>query len=1477
MAERGAVSVVLAVFIATGFALPAEAAGAATFTVNAIDNTDDGSCDAVHCSLREAINAANANPSPAPDQDRIEFDLPGPAPHTISVGQSLGEHLPVVTDPVIIDGTTQAGYAGSPIVEISGSGTPFEIFWISGGHSTVRGLVLNRAATAIRLVGIGDNLIERNFIGTDVAGAAGLRGGIHGPDSPNTRILHNLIAGGPASDTIVMSSPGTILQANYIGTNATGTAAVGGGGVALCCDGNVVGGNRLLGEGNLISGLSGGISVGGASGVDEGPSDNRVQGNLVGTDASGTQLLANSGNGITVYGDRNIIGGSEAGEGNVVAGNIGDGVALFGNNNMVSGNRLGTDISGTKVDFGNVYGLAIEGDDNIVGGTDGSTPAGPCTGACNLISGNRGYGLVATGARTTVRGNFIGTDISGSKDVGNTASGVLINGEGDLVGGPGAAGNLISGNDATGAVIFSTDSRVEGNQIGTDVTGSLALPNSGDGLWLAGTDNVAGGVLPSSRNVISGNRGFGVELDGPRDALQMNYIGLDVSGDHAVPNMAGGVNVGGSDGIVVGAPGARNVISGNGGPGLSIHCCRQGITIQANFIGTDETGMHRRANAEDGIRFGNDDDVLVGGPPGAGNVISANGGDGVEIGPGGSRVSVLGNLIGTDATGAAGLGNGGAGVRAAGATIGAVVDGGRNIISANDGDGVVINGLVSVKGNFIGTDIGGTAALGNAGNGVSAPGGGGNQIGGRAHGEGNVISGNQLNGVLSGTDSAIEGNFIGSDVSGIVGLGNGLAGVRSTGLNARIGGSADGAGNVISGNRGPGVEVVAAFNSVEGNHIGTDLNATLDLGNAGHGVVVDLGGANRVGGLDLGAENVIRFNGGDGVAITGNVGNAILRNSISSNTGLGIDLDDDGVTLNDPGDPDASANFGQNFPVVTGITGGGTAVQGTLDSQSNTAYRIELFGNPECDPSGYGEGAKFLAATTVTTDGTGHATFVVSLADPVPAGSVVTATATDPGNNTSEFSACSDHVTEAPGRIVIRKVTNPSGGSQNFTFDPSYGVAFSLMDGQSNDSGPLAPGSYTVSESAKTGWDLTELSCSDGSDTSLAAGTATIHVEAGETVTCRFTNTERGSITIVKNTIGGDGWFAYTSANLGSFSLTTSGGTTSRSFDDLASGSYAVTETDPAPTFDFTSLACIDSDGGTTTAGRKATIDLDPGQRITCTYTNTKRGSITVTKTVNGVVNPGIDLQFALSRSGVGLETLSTMGDADGVLVFVTKLVPGTTYTMCEQNVPAGFSSRWKLEGVLVTPYNPNAVDSPPQDLGNRCYDFTVQPGQTRSFDVDNSRPGGEPRTIGYWKNWNRCTGGGQAKNADRNGGKATGFYLVEDLLPQLIGDFNVTTCQQAVKILSKQDQAGKSKSSDAAYELAAQLLAARFDLGAGAETCSAVQTNLVDGQALLDLINFTGSGDYLGSKVKGALLTLRKQALVIATNLDSYNNGNLC
>ena len=280
-----------------------------------------------------------------------------------------------------------------------------------------------------------------------------------------------------------------------------------------------------------------------------------------------------------------------------------------------------------------------------------------------------------------------------------------------------------------------------------------------------------------------------------------------------------------------------------------------------------------------------------------------------------------------------------------------------------------------------------------------------------------------------------------------------------------------------------------------------------------------------------------------------------------------------------------------------------------------------------------------------------------------------------------------------------------------------------------------------------------------------------------------------------------------------------------------------------------------------------------------------------VLKITNGAANPALDIRFTLYRDGadadpdltgtdVQLETLTTLGDADGLLKFAEKLVPETTYTICENPVPAGWTSLWTIGfsvgGNIITPYNPNANDAIPSDVGIRCVDFTVNPGQTKQFEVHNDFPGGDPRTIGYWKNWNRCTGGGQAATAAKNGGAAAGFFILEDLLPQLIGDFNVATCLQAVNVLSKQDQAGKSKSADAAYELAAQFLAARLNLAAGAETCTAVQTAVISAQNLLDQINFTGSGDYLTSKQKN-LATQRTLALSLATTLDRYNNGILC
>jgi hypothetical protein len=324
----------------------------------------------------------------------------------------------------------------------------------------------------------------------------------------------------------------------------------------------------------------------------------------------------------------------------------------------------------------------------------------------------------------------------------------------------------------------------------------------------------------------------------------------------------------------------------------------------------------------------------------------------------------------------------------------------------------------------------------------------------------------------------------------------------------------------------------------------------------------------------------------------------------------------------------------------------------------------------------------------------------------------------------------------------------------------------------------------------------------------------------------------------------------------------------------VALGSHIVSETAGTGT-SLSDYASTVNCGAGAVNGTSTTVSFASGDSDkSCTITNTKKGKVTVLKTTDGVVNSTRSINFTLTGPGLpaGGVTLNTFGDTDGVLDFGFTLVPGSQYTICENPVPAGFTSFWKLDNAIVTPFNPSATDSPPQDVGVRCFTFSTSAGQTRAFVIDNSHPGGSPRTIGYWKNWNKCTGGNQAATAAKNGGAAAGVFIVEDLLPQTIGNFNITTCAQAVKVLSKQDQAGTNHANDAAYELASQLLAAKLNLAAGAQTCAGVQSAVVDAQALLVQINFTGSGTYLVTAS-----TNRTNALNLATTLANYNVGKLC
>ena len=177
------------------------------------------------------------------------------------------------------------------------------------------------------------------------------------------------------------------------------------------------------------------------------------------------------------------------------------------------------------------------------------------------------------------------------------------------------------------------------------------------------------------------------------------------------------------------------------------------------------------------------------------------------------------------------------------------------------------------------------------------------------------------------------------------------------------------------------------------------------LGN-GLGITFENAGTsgNRVGGTAEGAGNVIAFNTAAGVHFSdAGAGNTILGNSIHSNGGLGIDFFGDGPTENDAGDADAGPNGLQNFPVLTAA--GPTSATGTLDSTPDAAFRIEFFSSAEADPSGYGEGEVYLGFVDVTTDGSGQAVFTFDAPEEIPAGHVVAATATDTAGSTSEFSS----------------------------------------------------------------------------------------------------------------------------------------------------------------------------------------------------------------------------------------------------------------------------------------------------------------------------------------------------------------------------------------------------------------------------------------------------------------------------------------
>ncbi len=405
----------------------------------------------------------------------------------------------------------------------------------------------------------------------------------------------------------------------------------------------------------------------------------------------------------------------------------------------------------------------------------------------------------AGATNNTIAGCWLGVDATGSNAAPNAFQGILIasGASGNTIGGTNAlARNVLSGNSQYG--IFITDSNttgnvVLGNFIGTDASGSNAVPNESSGVFVG---NAAGGNTIGVRNVLSGNSQYGVFLTNTTgNVISGNYIGVNAGGQTALANGLGGVllTTGATNNTIGGTVAvARNVVSGNTTAGIFLAGTTSGNLIEGNYVGTDISGTNAVPNTLAGIYA-----PYPGGPSG--------------------------NVIGGTAVGA------------------------RNVISGNSSYDVYFAGLGTggnlVEGNYLGVTPDGTRAVGSTFAGVIIfDGATNNTIGGATVGAGNVISGSYGYGVYisdPGTaGNVVQGNIIGADYTGTNALGNGYHNVllQLGAANNIIGGTGAGVGNVIAFSPGAGVLLLnsnTTNNAIRGNSIFSNGNLGINFNNTG--------------------------------------------------------------------------------------------------------------------------------------------------------------------------------------------------------------------------------------------------------------------------------------------------------------------------------------------------------------------------------------------------------------------------------------------------------------------------------------------------------------------------------------------------------------------------------------------------------------------------------------------------------------------
>ncbi len=450
-----------------------------------------------------------------------------------------------------------------------------------------------------------------------------------------------------------------------------------------------------------------------------------------------------------------------------------------------------------------------------------------------------------------------------------------------------------------------------------------------------------------------------------------------------------------------------------------------GLLITGNKIGDLVPSSFFDQPNLGGIKLWHTSSSVIGGDTDAErNVIAGNTSYGIYILDSATNV-VKGNYIGVKPDGVTASPNS-TGVyvsNSTGNTIGGSTAGRRNIISGNTSNGVYVVGNENVvMGNYVGTDISGTVAIPNGNIGVRIGNGGaavssGNIIGGSSAGQGNLISGNGSYGIQAVVSdlTTIQGNTIGLDVTKTTALPNNYGISLSSALNNFIGGTTAGAGNFISGNTRQGIFVGSDClnTSIRGNFIGVN-SAGQAFGNGMDGIVVQYASDTNIGGIDDPYENVIAYNGGNGIEIESAYAK-VMGNQIYGNSQLGIDvwrqIPQQGVT---PNDPDESDDI-QNFPVIKKVSfpsPGRVLFAVEVPTLEGEEVTVSFFASDTCDPSGHGEGQVYIGFVTDIAVG-GVAEFVINL--PLPdAFMYYTAIAWGPSNGQSEFSACKASSTYLP-------------------------------------------------------------------------------------------------------------------------------------------------------------------------------------------------------------------------------------------------------------------------------------------------------------------------------------------------------------------------------------------------------------------------------------------------------------------------------